>query len=223
MDLWFSSLARRGVTRLSVRSGDLAADGDGLREVWSPSEVFLSKRFQERQDRQLRALAKTGVWDEAEGLAISSILARTERPWRVYYDRRARTTRLRRTSLQTSQEALRDALIAARDFSRRHRLGYVGTFSRSLALLTSRRPAAAYPSDLLPPYGYSLDARQVFAAASNAWVFGGMGAFGDVVFEDEAVATAFWALYRDLGAAVVAALLAATNDFDRSQTGRKAV
>ncbi len=61
VDLWFAALARRGAKRLWVRSDDLAAEGDGLREVWRPSAVFISKRFESRQDRQIRTLAETGA------------------------------------------------------------------------------------------------------------------------------------------------------------------
>jgi hypothetical protein len=224
VDLWFAALARRGAKRLWLRNDDLAAEGDGLREVWLPSQVFISRRFEERQNRQMRRLIEAGVWNEEEQYAIASVMAGTDRPWRLYYDRKSRKSKLRQGAhLLASRAALAEAVTEAREFSRLHRIGYVGAFSKALSALGSRRPSAPYHVDMLPPVGYSLDVRQLLAAATHAWVFGGMGSWGDVLFEDRSVETRFWRLYDKLGNAVVSALLAATNSFDGSQDGRKAI
>jgi hypothetical protein len=76
---------------------------------------------------------------------------------------------------------------------------------------------------MLPPVGYPLDARRILAAATQAWVFGGMGSWGDIRFEDKSVETAFWPLNTKLRVAVEDALISATNSFDGSQEGRKSV
>jgi hypothetical protein len=111
VDLWFSALARRGAKRLWLRSDDLAAEGEHLREVWLPSGVFISKRFEERQDRQIKRLIETGIWNEEEQFAVSSVMANTERPWRLCYDRKARKSRLERgMPLSTSRAALAEAV-----------------------------------------------------------------------------------------------------------------
>ena len=118
VDLWFAALARRGAMRLWLRSDDLAAEGEHLREVWLPSGVFISNRFEERQDRQIKRLIETGVWNDEEQFAISSVMASIERPWRLYYDRKARKSRLERgMPLSTSRAALAEAVTEAREFS----------------------------------------------------------------------------------------------------------
>lgn len=218
VDLWFSALARRGAKRLWVRSDDLAAEGDGLREVWLPSGVFISKRFVERQDRQVRTLAETGVWNAEEQFAISSIIARTERPWRLFFKQEPRASRLRRGApLPASRAALVEAVTEAREFSRLHGIGYVGEFGKSLSLLGSRSPVAPYHPDMLPPVGYSLDARGVLAAAAQAWVFGAWG-WGDRMFKSDAVEAEFWRVDAKLQASVWGALIAAANSFDGTRS-----
>jgi len=129
----------------------------------------------------------------------------------------------RGTPLPDSRAALVEAVTEARGFSRLHGIGYVGVFGKSLSLLGSRNPAALYHPDMLPPVGYPLDARRILAAATQAWVFGGMGSWGDIRFEDKSVETAFWPLNTKLRVAVEDALISATNSFDGSQEGRKSV
>jgi hypothetical protein len=221
VDLWFSALARRGARRLWVRSDDLAAEGASLREVWVPSEVFISQQFEERQNRQLRAFAKTGVWDDDEGVAITAVVARTERPWRVHFTQEPRASRFRRgPALPTARVALVEAVTEAREFSRRNRMGFVGSFDKSLASLRSHNPVALYHPDMLPSGGYSLDARRVMAAATQAWVFGPWG-WSDSVTGTDSVMQEFWRLDASLRTSVIDAVIAAANSFDGSQNGRR--
>lgn len=58
-------------------------------------------------------------------------------------------------------------------------------FTTALDQLTADEPHGRYHDDALPPSGYSRAARQVFAAAVGAWVFGGMGSWNDLFVEDE--------------------------------------
>jgi hypothetical protein len=217
VDQWFLALSKRGARRLWVRSEDLVAEGDGVREVWRPSSVFISKRFQERQDRQVRTLAETGVWNEKEGFAISAVVASTERPWRLFFNQESRKSRLRRgVPLPTARDALVEAVTEAQEFARLHVIGYLGAFGKSLSLLRSRSPVAPYHPDTLPPVGYSLDARRILAAATQAWVFGAWG-WGDRMFKSDAVEAEFWRVDAKLRASVWGALIAAANSFDGSR------
>lgn len=69
--------------------------------------------------------------------------------------------------------------------------------------------------DMLPEDGgYSDEARRLLAASSGAWVFGGMGSWNDIVFSGEAGAD-YDRLSAQLYDAVVAAVVAATNSFER--------
>jgi hypothetical protein len=173
--------------------------------------------LEERQDRQVRTFAETGDWNEEEQFAISSVIATTERPWRLFFEQEPRTSRLRRrATLPASRAALVEAVTEARDFSRLHRIGYVKGFGKSLSLLGSRSPAAPYHPDMLPPVGYSLDARRVLAAATQAWVFGAWG-WGDRMFKSDAVEAEFWRVDAKLRASVWGALIAAANSFEGSR------
>ena len=223
VDLWFSALARRKANRLWVRGNDLVAEGDGVREVWLPSGVLISKRFEERRDRQLGVLIETGVWNEEEHYAISSVMARTERPWRLLFKQESRKSRPRDgVSLPASRAGLVEAVTEAREFSRRQAMGFVGWFDKSLSFLRSRNPVPPYYPDMLPPVGYSIDARQVIAAAAHSWVFGPWG-WGDRAFKTDAVEADFRRVDAKLRASVWGSLMAAANSFDGSQEGRKAV
>jgi hypothetical protein len=215
VDLWFRALAKQGVNRLTVRPHDLAAEGNGVREVWVPSALFISRRFEKRQERYLESLIAPGPGpDPEEQFAISTIMVSTERPWHLSFERRSRRSRVTPVRrLSAARASLAERVTEAREFSRRHGMGFVGTFSSSLSLLRSRNPIPPYHPDMLPSAGYSLDARRVLAAAAQAWVFGGMGSWGDRLFEDESVEAEFWGLEAKLHAAVENALIAAANSF----------
>lgn len=146
-----------------------------------------------------------------------------ERPWRLFFDQESRKSRLRRGApLSASRVTLVEAVTEAREFSRQHGIGYVGTFAKSLSLFRSRSPTALYHPDVLPAVGYSLDARRVVAAATRAWVFGAWG-WGDRSFESDAVEAEFWRVDTKLRLSVWGALVAAANSFDGSQSGSTAV
>jgi hypothetical protein len=76
------------------------------------------------------------------------------------------------------------ALETMTEFSRRAGTSFTGYFERALAELQSSEPRAAYHEDLAPPPGLlSLTARQLIAASSHAWVFGGMGSWNDGAYD----------------------------------------
>jgi hypothetical protein len=223
VDLWFSALARRGAKRLWVRNDDLAAEGDGVREVWLPSSVLISEGFEERRFSLIESLAKTGVWDDQEHRASSAILARAERPWHLYFKQAPRKSRAKHgMPLPAALTVLVEVVTEAREFSREHDLGFAGSFDQSLVLARSRNPSAPYHPDLLPAVGYTLEARQAVAAAAQAWVFGPWG-WGDRVFRNDAIEAEFWRIDARLRKAVWGALIAAANSFDGPQKRRKGI
>jgi len=83
-----------------------------------------------------------------------------------HFEQDSRKPRVRQgMPLPVSRAALVEAVTAAREFSRRQGMGYVGWLDKSLSLLGSRNPSAPYHPDMLPRVGYPLDARRVLAAA----------------------------------------------------------
>lgn len=64
--------------------------------------------------------------------------------------------------------------------------------------------------DMLPP-SYTYEARHLAAMAAQAWVFGGMGSWNDVSFENVATAAEYEAVSRNLYDAVLIALEASAD------------
>ena len=75
-------------------------------------------------------------------------------------------------------------------------------------MLEEVEPDLGYHHDLVPPDWYA-EARRVLAAARRAWVFGGMGWWNDVSFEDDALLKDYESVSVDLYSAVVDAIAAA--------------
>jgi hypothetical protein len=83
-------------------------------------------------------------------------------------------------------------------------------FTAAIEELASDEPRARYHDDALPRSGYSRAARQVFAGAVGAWVFGGMGSWNDMFVEDADLRRRYEevseSLYRSMLAAFEAVL-----------------
>ncbi len=69
---------------------------------------------------------------------------------------------------------------------------------------------------MVPAAGYSLDARQLLAMASRAWVFGGMGSWNDIGFTDAARNEEYRRVSQELYRAVTDAIRDAANSFGAS-------
>lgn len=67
-------------------------------------------------------------------------------------------------------------------------------------------------SDLLPPTVYTAAARRLLSACDRAWVFGGMGSWNDLGFDEDALQRRYDALTDELFAAVLDGVVAAVNE-----------
>jgi hypothetical protein len=92
----------------------------------------------------------------------------------------------------------------------RHDTTFEDVFERSLALLDTD----GGETDLLPATGYGLEARRLLVSADHAWVFGRMGSWNDLGFDDKAVQSEYEARTRELFAAVLGGIVTATNSLD---------
>lgn len=88
---------------------------------------------------------------------------------------------------------------------------WAGIFGRALATLDSPAPAQGFYETLLVPAEHPLAARQLIFAASAAWVFGGMGSWNDLGFEDAATQQRYEELSAQLYAQVNNAIVAGIN------------
>lgn len=218
VDRWFAELAARGADRLRLLPRSVAVEGNGVREVWTESWIYLSRRFEQRLEKASARYMETGRRDRLDALDRERF--ECERPWRVYYQQAPRKSRARSGSpLVVSRLALVRAVEDAAAFDRENGVGFAGWFDTSLRLLNAQRPSPPYHRDMFPDVGYSLEARQLLAAATRAWVFGGIGSWNDAWIDDEAAMGEHRRITRNLESAVLTALVSATNAFDRSQSG----
>jgi hypothetical protein len=113
-----------------------------------------------------------------------------------------------RPDLRGATAQLTIALRAAQDFAAWQAMDpWPSWFERALAVSDD----IPYHPDMLPS-AYTREARHLAAMAAQAWVFGGMGSWNDVLFEDKAAAAKYEQVSRNLYNAVLVALVASTND-----------
>ena len=118
--------------------------------------------------------------------------------------------------LETVRGYLRQNLEAARDFSERGKdaaAPWAAWFTAALRLLEASDPQPPFHVDMLPRYGYSLAARQLLAAATQANVFGGMGSWNDLGFADNVRQAEYVQGTKDLYEAVKMSFVAAVNSY----------
>ncbi len=77
--------------------------------------------------------------------------------------------------------------------------------------MNSDRPVPPYFPDILPEEGYSLGARRLLASAMQSWVFGGMGSFNDLGYQDGETNDEYERIADSLYDSVSTAILAAVN------------
>jgi hypothetical protein len=85
-------------------------------------------------------------------------------------------------------------------------------FAKARRQLTDPIPSPVI-ADILPASGYQLEARQLIAGCTHAWVFGGMGSWNNLGFSDKALQVEYNRLSDDLYDCVKLASAAATNSF----------
>jgi hypothetical protein len=114
--------------------------------------------------------------------------------------------------LLEAKSELAAALSNITAFANKHQLNnWADVFNRAKGALESNEPSAGfYHTDLVVTENYSLLARQVLFAAGLAWVFGGMGSWNDLGFDNEEENKTYdelsVALYAAINKGVVAAI-----------------
>lgn len=205
-DAWFQHLARGGV--------------DWVQLVASGTRGSGSERVQQ-------SFRGGGTWGIEVGSGSRGAVAHWlptwrpaadrgsgERPWTVVYRERAGTRVHASRALGEANATLRRTLEGVLAFARELGLtDWVPTFDQALERLESSEPFAPYHPDMLPTAGYELPARRLCAAAQQAWVFGGMGSWNDVVVEDGKTSVLLEQRSDELYRAVVGALLASVEAF----------
>ncbi len=112
-------------------------------------------------------------------------------------------------SVQEATGELEDALRRARDFARG--MTWEAHFSRALELLGGSAAGSESCHELLPASFRTPEVCRLLAGALASWVFGGMGSWNDLSFEDETRQKAYDAVTRHLYQAVLGAMGAVAN------------
>ncbi|MBN1331116.1 MAG: hypothetical protein JXA54_16705 [Candidatus Heimdallarchaeota archaeon] len=88
-------------------------------------------------------------------------------------------------SLETTIRFLKIILDELIDYTNRNRLANWSTvFQAALDKFAVKNPLELLSEEYLPDDCYTLEAKQILAACDQAWVFGGMGSWSDVVQVD---------------------------------------
>jgi hypothetical protein len=119
-------------------------------------------------------------------------------------------------TLSAVKEHLRYAILAAKNFSERSDVNasnWATRFAKSLNLLDSPDPKGSFHPDLLPEAGFSLEARQILASAAQAFVFGGMGSWNDMGFEQGEIQKEYEKVTKELYEALKLDIIMASNSF----------
>jgi hypothetical protein len=128
-----------------------------------------------------------------------------------------------RESVREASDRLRTALTHAErlalDADLRTWARWFGDASEKLG---AARAVFEHHADLLPPTGYTEPARTLLAACERAWVFGGMGSWNDVGFEDPELDARYRAVTPELFSAVLRGIAAAVNSFPTTGPSQRA-
>ena len=151
----------------------------------------------------------TAIWQSR--MYVLNQQAKDDRIWQNDFsaeDRKKMTVPI--ANLSAARSALEGLLQEAIELCQRHEVEFWNnTFTNALATLAAPAPEPKYYLDSLAAMPDNLEARQLITAAYDSFVFGGMGSWNDLYFDDDQL------LYEDLTnrmfAAVKDALVAATN------------
>jgi hypothetical protein len=116
------------------------------------------------------------------------------------------------------KQQLRKNIAEAEAFARRPQVDagqWADCFSKSLELLDSTNPVPPYHADMLPDTGFSLEARQVMAAAAQAYVFGGMGSWNDMGFADKSLNEEYQKVTKELYETVKMSIVIVSNSYTK--------
>jgi len=140
-----------------------------------------------------------------------------KRIWLVNYVRTA--VKLASTNVQIEpgevKDKLRQSLEEIAEFASRQKLTNWGKiFEDARLILESEQPEeGSYYKGQFPLGYYSLAARQVLFAADAAWVFGGMGSWNDLGFDDKEDNDLYNKLSEQLYADINRAFISAVNSY----------
>ena len=207
---WFNYLRTFNCRRLTLKyapTSDPLPDHISSAFVGGGGKWYIVSGFFDHADYWL------GRWEVTDQEASDNKI------WKVTYGKAATREQLpqsQASDLSSTRANLEVVLQQIKAFAQKHELdGFAGCFRKGLGALSSNNPISlTYHNDLLPTTGYNLDAKQLIAAASEAWVFGGMGSWNDLSFDNTIEHQEYERLSRELYAAINVCVERSVNSFD---------
>lgn len=101
------------------------------------------------------------------------------------------------------------------DFCNKQDLKYwLETFEKANKILSDPKPNTLYyHHDLIVTKNYSLTAQQLLFSAGTSWVFGGMGWWNDMGFDDKEIQEKYMQLSQQLYGQLLQSIIATTNSY----------
>lgn len=116
-------------------------------------------------------------------------------------------------NVNQASDELQRQVAAARTFLTTHADPYYAYIAEHLGGAIAILEESEYRCELLPLCGYSAAAHRLLGAATASWVFGGMGSWNDMRFDDKAIQQQYVALTNTFYDAVQNGCLVAANAF----------
>jgi hypothetical protein len=206
---WYSDLRDRGVVELRLVRFDGAArtskfpglPAHTLAGFSNGTPMGLTTRYRDESQELW-----TGTW------TVTVPKHADQRIWSVRFDGAPFTgTSHQVPTPPAAAQRLDRALDGVSAFAAPHKLlrEWKDVFLTARAMLVADAPVIRDHPDMLPPNGYSVAARRLVAAASVAWVFGGMGSWNDISVGN---ADSYRVVTMELYEAVLDAIVAGTNE-----------
>jgi hypothetical protein len=204
---WLRGLRARRVDRLWLVTGESGPGTVGR----APFEERYLVAFAGAGSWRILATAGPAAEVWRASWTVGDPDAPDQRIWHVHYHgtRLDETTRPPRPSPAEAALHLREAVRATREFAVAQGLAeWADVFGTALDPGASAE--TEYP-DLLPASAYPPESIRLVEMAARAWVFGGMGSWNDLGFDDTEVKSRYEKVSEDLYRSALAALVAATN------------
>jgi hypothetical protein len=197
---WFLMLRRRKATHLELNKVSLKSDlPERFRAAFSGGQQWaVQSSYHKALEVWLPKWTHTGgakPWRvRVEGEFLRAPLA----PWWP--------------ALEHARVALEKSVRKAAEFCERvDEDWFAQRFRESLVLLESEKPDPPYYPDIVTDRFPQRVGRRVLAAGARAWLFGGMGSFNDLGFEDQATRQEYEDLADELWGSVMNAIFSSVN------------
>jgi hypothetical protein len=203
-DEWLASLAALGVERIWLAvDPTLVTPAAVDARTWRGEFAFVNA-----MNARVGLLAGTELW---RGMTDAPP-GPNDRPWETVYKPVRAPMRPMTPPLGDAIDRLERALDQAIGFAHRHAelSHFNAVFTNAMEL--GRADGPDLPShNLFPDSGYTTGARRLAAMAQAAWVFGAMGSWNDMGFQEPEVEREFQDVTSALFSAILFAVIAAVN------------